>query len=339
MELGTGSASNPSRPVEVTGLPKPATALAIGSDFGCALLNDGSVWCWGNDVLGELGNGTFSTLTGPAGYAPAQVKNLASPVTAIAAGYYHACAVVNKATVWCWGNNAQAELGSGTPTTSTPAGISLPVQAKVGSGTIVTVAAGSEQSYALFGTGTLIESWGANESGELGDGSSTPTTAIQDVGLTVPAVSVTSGTDAHLGCALGSDGGVYCWGDGSDGALGSSSPSANQSSPVKIVGLPTTATQISASRETACAILHNGTLYCWGGNEDGEAGKASPSNFATPMQVTGFTGTPVSVAVGYTHTCALTNNGSVWCWGGDDTGQLGDGQTVSSPTPIQVNNW
>jgi alpha-tubulin suppressor-like RCC1 family protein len=339
MQLGTGSASSTSLPVEVTGLPKPATALALGEGFACASLDDGSVWCWGDDLVGEVGNGMFSSTSGPVGYAPAKVKSLGSPVTAIAAGVFHVCAVVSKATVWCWGNNGNAELGSGMATTSAPGGINLPVQAKVDSGTIVAVAAGAEQSYALFSNDTLIQSWGGSESGQLGNGSTAVTTAIQDVGPGLAAVSVTSGTYAYFACAIGTDGAVYCWGDGSDGALGSSSPVANQSNPVKIGGLPATANQISASRETVCAILRNGTLYCWGGNEDGEAGRASPSNFPTPMQVTGFTGTPVSVAVGYTHTCALMNNGAVWCWGADDAGQLGDGRIVSSPTPIQVNSW
>ena len=339
-QLGTGStAATGLTPVEVTGLPKPATALALGADFGCALLNDGSVWCWGNDVVGELGNGIFSSMSGPAGYAPAQVKNLGSPVTALAAGYDHACAVVNKASVWCWGVNGQGELGTGSLTTTTPDGINLPVQAKVDTGTIVAVAAGVEASYALFSNDGIIESWGGSESGQLGNGSTSPTTAIQDVGLTLTALSVTSGTFSYLACAIGGTGGLYCWGDNSQGALGPAETLTFDPNPIQITGLPSTPSVASQGSSTVCAILHNGTLYCWGANGNGQAGQASPSSFSTPTRVTGFTGTPTAVSVGYSHTCALMSGGAVWCWGDDNFGELGDGQMENSPAPVQVNGW
>jgi len=340
-QLGTGSsAASGLVPVQVAGLPAAATALALGADFGCALLSDGSVWCWGNDGLGELGNGTFSTLSGPAGYAPAKVKNLGSPVTSIGAGYYHVCAAVNQASVWCWGDNGAAQLGTGTATTTSPDGLNLPVQAAGVTGKITSVAANEESSYAFNVNDGLIASWGGSESGQLGNGSTSQTTAIQYVGLGVSALNVSAGTFGYLACAIGTDGAAYCWGDDSQGALGPGAPIEFDPNPVKITGLPSTPTVISAGAETVCAILHNGTLYCWGGNGDGQAGQpSSTQSFATPAQVTGFVGTPTAVSSGYNHTCALMSDGAVWCWGDDNFGELGDGQTENSPTPVEALGW
>ena len=344
LQLGTGNAADTGFvPVEVTGLPLPATTLSLGGDFGCALLSDGSAWCWGNPGVGQLGDGLFSTSGGPVGYAPAQVKNLGTPVTAIGAGASHVCVVINKASVWCWGQNDDAELGTGTATTSAPVGINLPVQSAVTGTTFGAVAANQSASYVVTANSLengLVASWGDNFEAELGIDSTSglfnsPTT-IQFAD--VPNVALTVSASGHGACVIQSDGTVYCWGDGS--FTGPGAAPGFDPTPTKITGLPATATSISTGGGTACAILHNGALYCWGQNQDGEAGQPSSTpSFTTPVQVTGLSGAPTAVASGGDHTCALMSNGSVWCWGDDTFGELGDGQMVQSPAPVEAKGW
>jgi alpha-tubulin suppressor-like RCC1 family protein len=324
---------NSSTPVPLAGLPKPASQISVGGTFGCALLNDTTVWCWGGDAVGQLGHNMVDTSGSNSG--PLEVLNLPAAATAVAAGNSYACVILSNATVWCWGDNEEAQLGTGTPTTDPPLGSSMPVQAglaTLGLGGPASLATGDQTTYVVT-NGTqpgALAAWGDDSFTELGN----LTLATPGMLVTVPmlgkVVSVAAGSG--VACAILTDGTVWCWGNDNDGALGSGDTQfPDDAVPGQVVDLPvSSAISVAVGGTSACTILQNNTLWCWGQLE------ASP----TPVQVTGFTGTPARVTVGLNHACVLTSNGSVWCWGSNNLdGQLGNGSPQSSAIPQMVVPW
>jgi alpha-tubulin suppressor-like RCC1 family protein len=318
------------------GLAKPATQIGVGGEFGCALLDDTTVWCWGDNGVGQLGNGLFENEMTGSFSPPGQVRGLSGTVTAIAVGGFHTCVTVNNATVWCWGDNQDAELGTGSPTVAAPNGISAPVEAGTTLlGGAISVAVGTLTSYAVMSVTGILAAWGDDYYGELGNGTNsmtgTPITTIVSVPLSANALAVAAGN--QFACAILADGTVWCWGNNHAGALGTGNTDNVEtfdSVAGEVLNLPASAASLAAGGASACAILHNNTLWCWGEIESS----------ALPVQVTGFTGTPKQVSVGWDHACALMNNGSVWCWSTDNAeGQLGNGSTEGSSTPVEVVGW
>jgi alpha-tubulin suppressor-like RCC1 family protein len=335
--------TNTGSPVPLAGLPKPATQIGVGGEFGCALLNDATVWCWGDDGIGQLGNNMFQNEMEMSGFlaAPAPVMGLTGTVTAIAVGGYHSCAIVNNSTVWCWGDNQSAELGIGQATIASPQGISNANEAGTTQlGSAASIAVNAQDSYAVMSVTGILAAWGDDYYGQLGNemdtmSGSTPITTITSVSQHLPnsVIAVAAGNAGYFACAILNDGTVWCWGYNLGGALGDGHLDTDEkfsSKPVEVVGLPASAASLAAGGESACTILHNNTLWCWG----------QIAGSPTPVQVTGFTGTPTQVSIGWDHACALMNNGSVWCWSSNNnSGELGNGGTEGSATPGMVVPW
>jgi alpha-tubulin suppressor-like RCC1 family protein len=335
-------------PVAVT-LSKPATALAAGSSVTYALLNDGTVWGWGANTLGQLGQGTFTIVdTGLDGIpTPGKVTGLPGAASAIASGSTHACAIVSGA-LWCWGVDANGELGDGVVTTSPQFGRATPVKAK-GLGTVTGVAAGQGQT--CVNMGGAINCWGDNSEGAVGTGSTTTTDYLtpQFVNLTTPTPLVTAiGAFFSHSCLLGSGGVVYCWGDNFDGELGNgtfNSPTPTGTPIANAPSGPVAATAIAVGGDHGCALTTAGAVYCWGENDQGELGNgtfnttAGQDGVASPGLVSGLPHPASALAAGGAHTCALLSNGSVWCWGSDVSGQLGDNSSINNASPVQVSGW
>jgi alpha-tubulin suppressor-like RCC1 family protein len=355
-------------PLRVAGLSS-AVDLAVGSLFDCARTAGGQVLCWGDNAYGELGVDPGKT---PSSSTPLAIPGLTN-VTAIAAGEYTACAVVDQDAVWCWGNNESGALGVG----SSPA---VPVQ-PVGLSNVYSIATGRLFSCAVEIGATWC--WGSNESAALGAGiadtsyslTNAHTTPVQVAGLT-GASAVTAGDD--FACAL-VNGGVKCWGDNAQGQLGLGTMSTTPvAAPVAVPGLsgiveiaangddacartssgavecwgypysftatPTlvpelSAVQIAAGQDFACALRASpGGVACWGQNDSGQLGNGSTNSTGnTPVNVLNITDA-IQIGVGATHACAVRAGGEVLCWGGNSYGQLGIGQTdeVSHPVPESV---
>jgi alpha-tubulin suppressor-like RCC1 family protein len=356
-KLGTGG---PTTALATTvNLPLPAVDITLGNDFACALLQDSSqhhqIWCWGDDRKGQLGNGTVG-----GGTAPVQVLGLPD-VGLVAAGAAHACAsgLSDSYHIWCWGDNYNAQLGLGYASQNASPNdcVSVPMQVAAVTN-VVHVAAAAQTTYVVVSNivsfhSLTIEDWGDNSEGQLGTGTISPLqpphTAIEMLARPVVVGRLAAGNGGMGACAL-SDA-VYCWGDGTlngtppvTGGPGSSpayvpSPTAiNGLSALQVVGL-------SAGQYAACAVVANGLdrkVYCWGVNTNGVLGQPSSTGLtSTPLQVTGFPpGSGVSsVAVGVDHACAILTDLSVWCWGNDADGELGDGQILNSPTAVQAIGW
>lgn len=300
----------------ITVVAPTVRSIAASSNAGFALKTDGTVWAWGSNGYGELGN-QFTTASLPAGQVPGLVG-----VQAIAAGYFTGYALKPNGTVWAWGSNSAGELGNGTITYVPSAPAQVP-----GLTNIRAIAAGGWTGYALKSDGT-VWAWGDGASGDLGNGTTTSTSApVQVKGLS--GVQAIGGVGV-TGYALKSDGTVWAWGDGYYGELGNGTTNSS-STPVQVQGL----TGVQAI-EGQYALKSDGTVWAWGGNDFGELGNGTTTDSSTPVQVQGLSSIRAIGGDGYTG-YALTSGGSVWAWGRGDFGELGNGTTtVSSSTPVQV---
>jgi len=336
-ELGNGDTTftNSSVPVQ----PNTVTnviSLAGGQYHSLAVQQDGTVWAWGFNLHGELGNG-FSGLN-KSSVVPLQVVNgsggFLMNITAVAAGGYHSLALAKDGTVWAWGFNQFGDLGNGTNGTGTDSNVPVHV---TGLTNVVAIAAGASHSLALAQDGT-VWAWGYNGVGALGNGDNTFTDSnvpVQVTGLT-GVVAIAAG--AYHSLAVKGDGTVWAWGYNADGELGNGDATfTNSTVPVQVSGL-TGCTSVSAGAYHSLAVKGDGTVSTWGYNGDGELGDGTETDSNTPVQVLNIAGA-VAVAGGAYSSVALLKDGTVWAWGDNSTGELGDGTTTSSDTAVEATTF
>jgi alpha-tubulin suppressor-like RCC1 family protein len=310
-------------PVNVNGLSMNLAAVSAGGLHTCALTSVGGVKCWGNNAYGQLGDGTTTDRV-----SPVDVVGLSSSVVAIAAGGFHTCALLIDGTVKCWGNNVAGQLGDGTNTSR-----SVPVEVP----DLTSVTALAAGMYFTCSASTLgrVHCWGDNNSGQLGDGTleerSTPhrVNALLDLFIT----DLAAGED-HI-CALSSGGLVKCWGANGFGQLGDGT-TTKQLQPVDVLGLSGGVTALTAGNNHTCALASGNTAKCWGSNTYGQLGDGTGVQSLTPVIVAGLAGNVIKLSAGGLHTCAEVDGGVLECWGDNWTGQLGNGSTVGSISPVNV---
>ena len=323
-ELGDGTTTNRMTPVDVSGLTSEVVGLAVGTFHTCAIMSGGGVKCWGYNYYGQLGDATTTNRL-----TPVDVSGLTSGVVAVAAGYYHTCAVIGG-SVECWGYNYYGQLGDGTATdASTPALVAgLGSQASA-------VTAGYYHTCALTTVGG-VKCWGINNYGELGDRTPTDRGTPGDVtGLGSGVAAVTSGPAALGTCAVMTDGGLKCWGSNYNGQLGDGSI-LTRGVPVDVTGLAGGTTVLAGGTYHTCAVAGGG-VKCWGYNYYGQLGSGTLAYISIPGDVSGLASGASSVAAGSYHACAVTSGGGVKCWGYNYYGQLGDGTTTQRTTSVDVN--
>jgi alpha-tubulin suppressor-like RCC1 family protein len=274
-----------------------AIAIAAGSWHTCAVMGDGGVKCWGPDA-GRLGDGT----TIPAG-VPVSVAGLASGLKAITANADYTCALTVGGGVKCWGSNEYGQLGNGTTDDS----ISPVDVAGLGSG-VTAVTAGASHACALMDTGGAM-CWGSNEDGQLGDSTAsdgTPRDSAVPVDVTQTDGISAIAAGGHHTCTVSTGGWVDCW---------MYRPVDNLST----IGVSAIATGLWHT----CAVTSRGGVVCW-------------DDKGIRSEVEGLTSGVSAVAAGTAFTCALTITGGVKCWGANESGQLGNGSTVDSSSPVDV---
>lgn len=199
----------------------------------------------------------------------------------------------------------------------------------------IKIGAGTNHACAVMSDGTA-KCWGDNTYGQLGDGtaiySSTVATPVAVSGLN-NAIDISAG-GAHT-CVLTAGGGVKCWGIGL--AVGDGGdPTTKHSTPVDVSGLTSGVTAISAGSTHTCALTDTGGVMCWGGNSTGQLGDDTTTERLTPVSVTGLSSGVSAIGLGNAHSCAVTNDGGVKCWGANYSRQLGDGTTTDSHVPVAV---
>jgi alpha-tubulin suppressor-like RCC1 family protein len=291
------------------------------------LRSDGTVWTWGYNSNGQLGNGTITDSD-----TPAQLGGL-SGMTAVAAGYDHTVALKNDGTVWTWGSNSNGQLGNGP-------GLDSRTPAQVGGLSGMTaVAAGYRFTVALKNDGT-VWTWGYNNHGQLGNNSITdspvPIQVSGTSGLS-SVIAVAAGYD-HTVALMNSSGGIiWTWGDNGNGELGIGT-TTDSYIPVEVPGLANIMA-IAAGNLFTVALRNDAlssSVWAWGFNNVGQIGDGDTTDVWSPVEVSGMVGTgAIGIAAGYDHAVAMKTDGTVWTWGGNGKGQLGNGTTTGSVTPVQ----
>jgi alpha-tubulin suppressor-like RCC1 family protein len=321
--LGNGTNTDLFTPTQVPGLIHIISLAASGA-HSFALCEDGTVWAWGDNTYGQLGNGTETNQP-----LPVKVSNLTRVMSLATGGSSrsrsHSLALRTDGTVWAWGSNYDGQLGDGTTTgRSTPAQVS-------GLYGINAIAAGEAYSLALHGDGT-VWAWGDNYDGQLGDGTTTNRlTPMKVPGLTsVTAIAV----GQRHSLALRSDGTVWAWGNNTYRQLGHEAGMSHHS-PVQVPGL-TDVTSIAASAYHSLALRNDGTVWAWGDNSSGALGEGTTTDSHTPVKVSVLTNVTSIAATDSNSSLALRIDGTVWAWGSNYSGQLGDGTAAYSPVPVQA---
>jgi alpha-tubulin suppressor-like RCC1 family protein len=279
-ELGDGTSTDRSTPVDVSGLTSGVAAITVAAYYTCALTTAGGVKCWGYNAYGELGDGTTTNTQA----TPVDVSGLTSGVSAITAGGDHSCALTTVGGVKCWGDNSYGWLGDGTNTNRwTPVNVS-----GLTSGA-TTITASNYHTCALINGGGA-KCWGDNTQGELGDGTTSDRWTPVDVsGLTSGVTAITAGSE-HT-CAVTTASGVKCWGFNLQGELGDGT-TTQRDTPVDVSSLTSGVTAITAGDSHTCAVTTAGGVKCWGWNGWAQLGDGTTTWRSVPVDVTGLTGTP-----------------------------------------------
>lgn len=326
-QLGDGTRTDRATPVNVVGLNESVVELSAGGYQTCAVTSAGAVKCWGANDLGQLGDG--STTSSP---VPVAVVGLGAGVRSIASGYEHTCVVTTGGAVKCWGANESGQLGDDSTTNRlTPVdvqGLASDVRAATAGGDY-----GGGQTCALKTNGS-VACWGSNRSGQLGDGTTTSQSTPVAVTTLAAGVEAISAGDEHV-CALTVGGEVQCWGENLFGQLGNGSP-GGQVTPTPVPGLGSGVRALSSGGLHTCVITNASGVLCWGDNEYGQLGDGTTETRSTAVPVAGLTSNVGLVKAGAKSTCALTGAGVEQCWGDNESGQLGNGTTTGSSTPVSV---
>ncbi len=289
-----------------------------GQYHSVAVKEDGTIWAWGYNGYGQLGDGTTTSRK----YA-VTIGNLTGGKSA-AAGNYFSVVLKKDGTVWAWGINKYGQLGDGTVSTR-----KVPVQAAIDN--VVAIAAGANHTLAIRGDGTLW-AWGYNASGQLGDGTVTAKkTPVQVSGIS-DVVAVAAGTTFSM--ALKSDGTVWAWGGNGNGQLGDGTVTTRKT-PVQVKNL-TDVKEISAGGYFGLALTKDGTVWSWGQNSSGQLGNGTLTGRKTPGPVS-LLYSINEISAGANFAIALKSDGTVWTWGQNNYGQIGDGTVTARKTPLQVN--
>lgn len=324
-QLGNGSTTSSSTPVDVTGLTSGVSTLSVGGDHNCIVTTGGGARCWGDNFYGMIGDGTsVNDRT-----TSVNVTGLTSGVATISAGAYQTCAITTAGALRCWGRNSDGEVGDGSTTQrNTQVAVT-----GMGSG-VASVSTGAFLTCAVMTSGGA-KCWGRNTSGEVGDGTFTARTTATDVsGFTSGVLSISAGNSQA--CLITTSNTAKCWGSNNYGELSYGTSTTN----IKIATDPgfllSTLSSIAPGNTHSCILISSGGVKCWGRNNVGQLGNGTTTDSTTPVDVTGLTSGVTAIASKIDHTCAITTSGGVKCWGGNSYGQLGNGTTTNSTTPVDV---
>ena len=304
------------------------TQIEAGYSHFIALRSDGSIWTWGDNTYGQLGD--------------TSIVNKSSPVqlgmdswSVIAAGLSHTAGIKTDGTLWVWGLGTSGQLGQGDILSR-----SSPVQ--VGTSSWTLVAAGSSHTIAVGQNNLGLYAWGYNVAGQLGDN----TVVAKSSPILVSGTSTTSFIQLAAGnqnsMFLNSNFGAYVWGSGNTGQLGNGL-TTGKSSPTQVGALLykaiTLSTDSAVTGATSYAIRTDGILYAWGLNTSGQLADSTILNKSSPIQVNSTNTYDKIKGAHNNHVQGLRSDGTLWVWGNNTSGALGDGTINNKSSPVQLSTF
>jgi alpha-tubulin suppressor-like RCC1 family protein len=325
--------------------------ISAGSNHGCALLHNGSIWCWGNDESGQLGILAGEDTKCVTGYlchpTPIQVEGLPVKMRQVSAGADSTCALDENGDVWCWGLNDAFQLGRATLPSSPDSGHDRTPVKLVSSlpnpplPKFAQVSVGSKFACARAADGSVVYCWGSNLAGTLGNGAKGGNLGgFPPIALTsLPAglIDLSTGLGDHV-CVLDGAHHAWCWGSNTAGQLGHSFANDTDlcpmtkcnSTPSIVPGLTVNGGWIRSGGTDTCAEVEVGKVACWGSNVYGQLGVA-PDAMEHPMALTLLTADAQIAATfrGSHNASCVIDNKQIECWGDDTYGELGRGKITS----------
>ena len=332
-QLGDNTIAHKSSPVQTIMYGTNWMQVAGGYGHTAAIKTDGTLWTWGYNSYGGLGDNTRTHRS-----SPVQTVAWGSNWKQVSCGRTHTTAIKNDGTLWTWGGAGYGQLGD-----NTTARKSSPVQTIAFGTNWKQVATAADHVIAIKTDGTLWL-WGKNTFGQLGDNSVTQKQSpVQTVAFGTNWVQVSSGYCATYVAVIKTDGTLWIWGDNANGKLGDNT-TTKRSSPIQTIAFGTSWKQASCGFEYMAAIKTDGTLWCWGFNNSGQLGDNTIISKSSPVQTIAFGTNWKQVSCGYQHTAAIKTDGTLWIWGRNATyGHLGDNTVVPKSSPVQTiaygTNW
>jgi alpha-tubulin suppressor-like RCC1 family protein len=343
-QLGLGAGPIGSGPVftfpqaVATSTAQTFMSMNGGQYHHCAVTFSHVGYCWGDNNNGQLG------INVPVRSSPEPTLIFTGiPFASVSSGRSHSCGVTIGGRAWCWGSNERGQLGGNVDIDTTLNTVRLvPTLAPAQVGSMIdgkffavydfkAVAAGGVHSCGIQPTGS-VRCWGLGREGQLGNG----TNSVDEydprlVSTGVPMDSITAGFKHS--CSLSTTGGAFCWGDNTDGQLGTGSNTSANTPNAVAGGL--TFTQLSAGYAHTCGIATGGQAYCWGRNDRGQLGIGTNTPSNVPAAVSGGL-TFKSISTGDLSTCGVTTSNVAYCWGDNEYGALGDGTQAHRSVPAKV---
>jgi alpha-tubulin suppressor-like RCC1 family protein len=310
-----GLVAIPAQPSQAAALQ--FTTISIGNTFACGVATTNSVYCWGSNSYGQLGDGTTTNRFVPTTVSTAQL------FVTVTVGSYHACGVTVGDAVYCWGWNGQGNLGTGNYSSST-----TPVLVS-GGHNWRSVAAGASTTCGVTTAGAGY-CWGNNSSGTIGNGGTTisPSPTAVSGSLTWRSIRISNGLTA---CGVDTSDNGYCWGGNNLSQVGDGGTSSVLS-PFQLAGAWT---NVSPGPNSTCGVRTNGDAYCWGQNAYGQLGVGDTSNRTSPALVSGGH-LWLDTSMGSNTACGVRVDGSGYCWGYGGAGAIGDGTANNRTSPRAI---
>ena len=328
--LGNDNSTDQSSPVQTISGGTNWRSVAGGQYHTAAIKTDGTLWTWGYNFDGQLGTNNTTKRS-----SPGQTVSGGTDWKLVSCGVDHTVAIKTDGSLWGWGTNFNGQLGDNTITNR-----SSPVQT-ISTGTNWRSVSAGDRHTAAIKTDGALWSWGQNINGSLGDGTVVDKSSpVQIVGGGTNWRSVAGGQ--YHTAAIKTDGTLWTWGFNANGQLGDNTVT-KKSSPAQTVGGGTNWKSVECGTSHTAAIKTDGTLWTWGLNVYGALGNNTNSNRSSPVQTISAGTNWKSVACGIQHTAAIKTDGTLWTWGYNNFGQLGDNTVTSRSSPIQTvsggTNW
>ncbi len=324
--LGTGVANtcNLTSPVSVTGGFADWTDIAVGQYHSTGLRSNGTIWSWGRNSLGQLGDGTAINRS-----SPVSVTGGFNDWCQITSGRDFLLALRNDGSLWAWGCGYRGGLGVDSFSICR----SSPVSVVGGFTDWCDISAGILHSAAVR-TNCSLWTWGGNTVGQLGDNTTVSRASPASI-INIPFGWCRVSAGYTHAVALTGNGYLWSWGNNTNGSLGDGSTD-NRSSPVSVVGGFNDWCQIAAGDESSAAIRTNGSIWMWGCNTRGTLGDNTVFCRSSPVSVVGGYTDWCYVRLGEYTSSAIRSNGTLWTWGSNCNGILGNGSEVSVSSPVSV---